>query len=108
VTTAGKRIHRIVFHKATETTDNYGAIVSAWTQHTEAFAEVLFGTGAERREAAQTQASQAATFIVPTTPKVALVTEKDRIIGLSATWNITSAISVGRDHHFTAVRSDAP
>lgn len=110
MTTAGRRIHRIAVQKATVATDSYGGETPTWELHTEAFAEVLHGTGAERRSAAQEQATMPATFIVPFTPKLAQVVEKDRLLGLNATWDIIGIVPIGqnKEFHITAVRSDAP
>ncbi len=105
--TAGKRNRRVTFERATVTTDDYGAEVPTWADYAEAWAEVLFGTGQERREAAQEAGGQAATFIVPWSPSLAAVALTDRIQALSATWDITSIAPVGlnKELHFTAVRS---
>ncbi len=72
----------------------------------EAFAEVKFGTGAERREAAQESASAPATFRVLRTDLTAVVTPKDRIVFDSSYWDITSAVPLGFNEgvEITAVR----
>lgn len=105
--TAGKRIHRITIQRATTTTDDYGDEVPTWGNHADAFAEVLFGSGQERREAAQEQASQVATFIMPWTPKIGAVTVRDHILAMGGTWDITSSVTIGlnKEQHVTAVRS---
>ncbi len=105
--TAGKRNRRITFERATATTNDYGEDVRTWADYAAAWAEVLFGTGQERREAAQEAGSQAATFIVPWSPSLAAVAVTDRINALSATWDITSIAPVGlnKELHFTATRS---
>jgi SPP1 family predicted phage head-tail adaptor len=107
MTTTGKRIHRIAIERATTTTDDYGGEIEAWATHTEAFAEVLFGSGQERREAAQESAAQTATFIVPWTPKLGAVTVKDHILAMGGTWDITSSVTIGqnKEQHITGVRS---
>jgi head-tail adaptor len=107
MTTAGKRTRRVALQKGTPTSDDYGGETIVWATHTDAFAEVLFGTGQERREAAQEAGSQAATFIVPWTPKLAQVVLRDRIEGLGSTWDITSIAPVGlnKEIHFTATRN---
>jgi SPP1 family predicted phage head-tail adaptor len=107
VSGAGNRTRRITIERSTANTDSYGGERPAWSPLADAFAEVLFGTGAERREAAQTQAAMTATFIVPWTPTLAGVVPKDRINGVGAYWNITSAVPVGlnKDIHFTATRN---
>jgi SPP1 family predicted phage head-tail adaptor len=99
---------RITFERAIVTQDAHGGEIEAWSAVADAFAEVLFGTGQERREAAQELATQAATFIVPWTPTLATVAAKDRINGIGVLWDITSAALVGlnKEIHFTAVRGD--
>jgi head-tail adaptor len=104
---AGARTRRITFERAAITTDDHGGEVQAWGALADAFAEVLFGSGQERREAAQESATQVATFIVPWTPTLATVVPKDRISALSAVWDITNVALVGLNDeiHFTATRA---
>lgn len=108
--TAGKRNRRITVERGTASTDDYGGVTIDWntlTLEIDAWAEVLFGTGQERREAAQEAGNQAATFIVPWTPTLAATALTDRIQALGAAWDITSIAPVGlnKELHFTATRS---
>lgn len=107
MTTAGKRNRRVLIERYTATTDDYGAEVQTFAAYADTFAEVLFGTGQERREAAQEVGAQPATFIVLSNPKTAAVTVRDRIVFDGANWDITSNVPVGlnRERHITAVRS---
>lgn len=76
-----------------------------WTLIQEAWAKLLFGTGAERREAAATEASQSATFRVTSTAALRGVTERDRIVMAGRAWQIVSISPVGgeaRDIEFVA------
>lgn len=104
---AGVRDRLISFERATTTTDDYGDEVETWAEQATAWAKVLFGTGQERREAAQESASQVASFLVNWTPTLAQIGTTDRIQFDSAAWDITSVAPVGRhdELHITAVRS---
>jgi len=102
----GQRNRRISIEASTFTRNAMNEKVETWAMFTEAFAEVLFGTGQERRQAAQEGASQTATFIVLATPKTRQVGTKHRINALGGVWDITSAIPVGMaEIHITATRS---
>lgn len=104
---AGERNRRIDFVRLDTATDDYGGeIESAPDQVAGVFAKVMFGTGQERREAAQEAGSQAATFIVLWTPKLDAVGVTDRIRFDGADWDITNIAPVGlnRELHFTATR----
>lgn len=105
--TAGKRNRRITIERAVVVTDDYGGETSTWANHTEAWAEVLFGTGQERRGAAQEAGSQAATFIVLWTPILAALKLTDRIQAFGVAWDIQSIAPVGLNEeiHLTATRS---
>lgn len=69
------------------------------------WAKVLYGTGAERREAGAENATQAATFIVTNDEVTRAVTVRDRIWFDGRGWDITSAAPIAGDRHFTAVVS---
>ncbi len=105
--TAGNRNRRITIERAVVVTDDYGGESSTWANHTEAWAEVLFGTGAERREAAQESGSAPATFIVLWTPTLAALKLTDRIQAFGTAWDIQSIAPVGlhKEIHITATRS---
>jgi hypothetical protein len=103
---AGERDKLITFVRPVTSEDDYGGEVEAApTTITRAFARVRFGTGQERREAAQAAASQAATFECLLTPTLAGVLMTDRILFDDATWDITSRAPISRSEiHFTGVR----
>lgn len=105
--TAGRRNRLISVERATVTTDDYGGEVQTWGDYAIALAEVLFGTGQERRQAAQEGGTQVATFIVVWSPELAATKLIDRIQGMGAAWNITSVVPIGlgKEIHFTATRS---
>jgi hypothetical protein len=50
---------------------------------------VFYGRGSERRQAAQEQASQVATFQVPSNTSTRSLIPKDRIVHASSNWDIT-------------------
>ncbi|MES2902823.1 MAG: head-tail adaptor protein [Pseudomonadota bacterium] len=107
--TAGKRNRLIsIVRMGGATTNDYGETTGGSDQViATAFAEVLFGTGQERREAAQEAGSQAITVIVAWTPTLAATKLTDRVQALSAAWDITSVVPVGlnKEIHLTAMRS---
>lgn len=105
--TAGNRTRRIIIERGTTTQDDYGGDVTVWAPYADAWAEVLFGTGQERREAAQEAGNQAATFIVLWTPTLAATKLADRIQAIGVAWDITSIAPIGlnKEIHFTATRA---
>lgn len=66
-----------------------------WAETEKAWSKVLYGTGAERRQAAAEGASQTATFRVASTAKLRGVIEQDRILMKGAGWGITSIAPIG-------------
>jgi head-tail adaptor len=87
--------------------DGFTKVPGAWAPYTTAWARVRYGTGAERREAAQETASQAATFEIGWSPKVAATLPIDRIVVSGAKWDISSVITIGLNEevHITAVKA---
>jgi SPP1 family predicted phage head-tail adaptor len=90
--TAGRRNRRVVFQRFTTTTNDYNEEIEVWADYATAFASVSFGTGQERREAAQETASAPATFQVVRNPLTAALTTRDRISFLGGLWDITSVV----------------
>lgn len=103
----GNRSDRIQFKRGTKSKDDHGGAVITWVNYVEAYAQVIYGTGQERREAAQEAASQPATFRVPANSRTRALTVQDKIAGFLGTdWDITSVVPLGRDGmEITAVRS---
>ena len=96
------------FERGTAATDDYGGEALTWATLTTARAKVLYGTGAERRQAAQERTDQAVTIMVRWTPTLATVTTKDRATFDGIEWDITSPparVGLNDELHFTAVRS---
>lgn len=103
---AGKADRQIVIERATVTTDDYGGEVATWSTICKPWAEINYGRGEERRQAAQESASLAATFRVRANPNTAGVTTKDRIQFDGSAWDITSNAPWQRDaRDITATRS---
>jgi SPP1 family predicted phage head-tail adaptor len=105
VTDPGQRPNLITVQAATVTTDDYGAETPTWATYTQGWAKVHYGTGRERREAAQERASQTATFEFDWTPLLGAVTPKHRLQYDGANWDVINKAIIGQNHevHITAV-----
>jgi SPP1 family predicted phage head-tail adaptor len=102
----GQRDRLVTFQRATVTSDDYGGETPAWGTLARAWVRVRYGTGQERREAAQERADQAATFEAEWSPELATVVVTDRIESDGEIWDITSVAPLGhKEIHFTAVRA---
>jgi head-tail adaptor len=104
---AGPRNRLIVFERVGAATDTgLRSKAGAFAEHARAWAEVSFGRGDERRQAAQENASAPATFRTLWNPTLATVTAKDRI-NYGGYWDITSIAPLGLNEgiEFTAVRA---
>jgi len=104
---AGRRDRLITFQRqGAGTDDGYTTQPGAFADYAQAWARVRFGTGQERREAAQERVSMAATFECLWNPTLNAVLETDRIVFDGANWDIVSRALVNRDQiHFAAVKS---
>ena len=101
-----ERDQLISFERATVVVDEYGGETSTFTELTKAWAQVRWGSGQERREAAQEQATQAATFVCDPNPTLSTVQVTDRIQFQGVAWDITGIGPIRRSQiHFTAVRA---
>jgi head-tail adaptor len=103
----GQRDNLITFQRqGPPVDDGYTSVPGALATLVRAWARVRYGTGQERREAAQERADQAATFECEWTPVLATVVETDKILADGHTWDIISAAPLGhKEIHFAAVRS---
>lgn len=103
---AGERDRLITVQRATVTTDDYGGESPSWADVEQAWAKVRFGLAQEKREAAQQNASQVATFeVVPTTALLG-TRLNDKIVFDGSDWNITEVAPLDRQTlRFTAVRA---
>ena len=98
----------VTFERGTVTTDDAGGETLTWDPLAIVSAKVMYGTGQERRQAAQERTEQAATVMVRFTPTLASVTAKDRITFGGANWDIASppaVIAINHELHFTVIRS---
>ncbi|SCW80577.1 phage head-tail adaptor, putative, SPP1 family [Sphingobium faniae] len=104
---AGPRNRRVIFQRKTVIEDPYGGEITTWTDYVSAWALVIWGTGAERREAAQISASQPATFRVIANDKTLALSALDRINFAGGLWNITSIVPLGLNDgvEVTAIRA---
>lgn len=105
MTDPGQRPHLVTIQRATVSTDDHGGEQRTWHAITTAWARLRYGTGQERREAAQEAASQAVTFECDWTPTLAAVLMTDRILLFDTAWDLTSKAVIGanREVHFTAI-----
>lgn len=106
MTDPGDRPHLLTFQRqGAGTDDGYTVLPGTWYTLTTAWARIRHGSGQERREAAQENASQAATFECDWSPDLAAVLTTDRIIVFDTAWDITNRAVIGgnREVHFTAV-----
>lgn len=95
----------IIFQRATKTENEVGEEVEGWAEYSKEFSCVRFGAARERREAAQTSASQAAIFQVLANSKTRALTPNDRISALGGVWDIVGVAPFGRTEiDVTAVR----
>ncbi len=105
---AGERNRRATFTRAVTVTDDHGGETEGTPSHIAgAWVRILYGTGQERREAAQERAQQTATFLANWTPPLATVAATDRISSDGSDWDITNIALVGMNDeiHFTAIRT---
>ena len=105
---AGQRPTLVTFERGTASSDDYGGEALTWATLTTARAKILYGPSAERRQAAQENADQAATILVNWTPTLAEVGPKDRASFDGYAWDITGAparVGLNDELHFTATRS---
>jgi head-tail adaptor len=101
------RDKRITIERATTTRDEMNAPVEVWGEYIKRWASISFGTGQERRQAAQESGSQAATFRMPSDNQTRTLTIRDRIQFMDAAWDITSVVPFGSNEgvDVTAVRA---
>lgn len=101
----GERFHLVTIQRATVTSNDYGDEIRNWGDIGTAYAAILYGSGQERRDAAQENATQAATFNFDWNPTVAGIRPTDRLICFDTAWDVYSAVVIGgnREVHVTAV-----
>lgn len=115
---ARRRRYLVQFQVKVPVEDDYGDDGDLWTPLCDEYVDITFGTGQERRAAAQDVASQSATFFALANGDTVRLTTSDRIlypldplnIDKSPVWDITSIVpskQAGKGFDITAV-SRAP
>lgn len=94
---SGPRDDKITIERFTVTEDAFGGTVQNWASLTDAWAQVIYGTGAERREAGLEGADQTATFRILNDSTTRTITTADRIVFGGDNYDITSAVPMDRD-----------
>lgn len=106
---AGQRDQLVTFQRATISRDALGVeTMGDWAALGSRWAQVFFGSGAERRNAGVEQATQAATFVVLADSVTMTITTQDRISHLGLSWDVTGIAQAGERRgqiEFTAVAS---
>lgn len=106
--TASQRTERIAFIAASTSTNDYNETVESWASPTTLAtrnARVRFGTGQEKREAAQEAASQTASFECHRSLDLDAIPMTARIGFDGSQWDITERAPLDRKTiRFTGVR----
>lgn len=106
--TAGSRPHIITIQRKTVILDELGGETATWAELGREYASVRHGSAQERREAAQEQASQTATFGVLSNAMTRSISVTDRIVWDGSEWDIVGAapsIQLNAGTEITAVRA---
>lgn len=103
---AGARDKLVTIERATVTKDDHGGAVETWASYASEWAAVFHGNASERRQSAQVQASQSATFRILESATTLGITTKDRVTGyLGAVWDIQGVVPTGKGEvDITAIR----
>lgn len=105
MTDPGQRFHLVTIQSATKSVNEHGDEIPTWGNVATAYAAVLYGTGQERRQAAQENAFQAATFNFEWNPTVAGIKPAWRLFCFDTPWDVISAVVIGanKEVHVTAI-----
>lgn len=103
MTDPGQRPHLVEIQRATILEDDYNGETKTWHPLATGWARIRYGDGQERREAAQENASVAATFEFDWSPEVAATRPTDRLYCFDTVWDVSSAVIIGgnREVHVT-------
>lgn len=107
---AGEKDQLVAFYPITVGEDAGGIETETDGTPVQAWAKVLYGTGAERREAGAAGSHQAATFRVDSCAALRAATARWEIQHGGFRWGVTGMVPVGiaqRELEFTAVRKGA-
>lgn len=101
----GERPHLVRIQQASISSGGLGGETRTWSDIGTAFAMVTYGAGQERREAAQENASVAATFDFDWSPMTAAIRPIDRLYCFGTKWDVASAVVIGANEavHVTAI-----
>lgn len=101
----GQRPHLVRIQQAVTATDDHGGETKTWHDIGSAWAKFFPGSGQERREAAQENASITAVFNFDWSPAVAGIVPTDRLYAFDTVWDVVSAVVLGanKDVDVTAV-----
>ena len=103
---AGELKDRVTVERRTVTTDAHGGEQETWSVRGVRWASVRYGTGQERRQAAQESASVPATFRFRNDSMTRTIEPRDRLSFAGGLWDIASAVPFERDAiDVTATRS---
>lgn len=105
MTRAAQRRERIIFLREGAERDAWNQPTGGWGAIGRARAAIYYGAGTERRQAAQEQGVQAASFSCLASELTRSITTADRLEHKGAVWNITAIVPIGRDIDFTATRA---
>ena len=104
---AGRRDRKVTFERAAVTQDGNGEEIEAWAPLGSELANILYGTGAERRQAAMEQGQQALTIRTLATDTTRGVTLKDRVLLEGEPLDLVGISPIGRlEMEFTAIRAN--
>lgn len=78
----------VTFQRAGITQDDYGEEIEAWADIGQAWAQVFYGRGNERREAAADRSEMPITFLTLSSALARSLTARDRILFDGLVWNI--------------------
>jgi SPP1 family predicted phage head-tail adaptor len=96
MTAAGKLDRRITLQRITGTVDDGYTSTPGWAALAKVWAQYLPGTGQERSEQAERAATIVETFRIRWSSDVADLTPADRLVFQDRTYDIKSAVELGR------------
>lgn len=85
---AGRRDQLVTLQRASAVQDGYGEEALTWGVLATEWAQVFYGRGDERRQAAAEQGTQAATFQLLSNETTRGLTIKDRIVANDVNWDV--------------------